>query len=38
MWAERMAEQAPADTKKKPNSKVVFLAAMDKGLPGSSRR
>lgn len=33
-WDERIAEQARADTKKKPNSKVVFLATMDKGFAG----
>lgn len=33
-WDERIAEQARADTKKKPNSKVVFLGTMDKGFAG----
>ena len=33
-WDERIAEQARADTKKKPKSKVVFLATMDKGFAG----
>lgn len=33
-WDERIAEQARADTKKKPKSKVVFLGTMDKGFAG----
>ena len=33
-WDERIAEQARADTKKKPKSKVMFLATMDKGFVG----
>lgn len=36
-WDERIAEQARADTKKKPESKVVFLATMDKGFVGLIR-
>lgn len=31
-WDQRIAEQARGDTRRKPKSKVVFLATMDKGF------